>query len=127
MGLRCILYELCTFRHPFEAQIHGALILKILNQKPDPIDNSYSSDLNNLIFLLLDKDYKKRSICVEILKNNIVLNKIKSLGLYDYILNMNNSEQIADNKNVNNAKNSNRIIYYKSRISTRFCYSFCSF
>jgi NIMA (never in mitosis gene a)-related kinase len=55
-ALGCILYELCTFNHPFDARSQGALILKILNNKPEPIDNYYSRDLNNLINLLLDKN-----------------------------------------------------------------------
>jgi NIMA (never in mitosis gene a)-related kinase len=29
-SLGCVLYELCTLKHPFEAQNQGALILKIL-------------------------------------------------------------------------------------------------
>ena len=114
-ALGCILYELCTFRHPFEAKSHGALILKILNNKPDPIDNSYSSDLKNLIFLLLDKNSQKRPSCAEILKNSIVLNKVKSLGLYDYIVKMNNSEQIDNNKNYNNnVKISKKVLDFNS-------------
>ena len=29
-SLGCVLYELCTFRHPFEAKNQGALIMKIV-------------------------------------------------------------------------------------------------
>lgn len=32
-ALGCLLYELCTYRHPFEAQNQGALILKIIRGK----------------------------------------------------------------------------------------------
>ena len=31
-ALGCILYELCTFKHPFDAKSQGALILKIMNR-----------------------------------------------------------------------------------------------
>ena len=99
-ALGCILYELCTFRHPFEANSQGALILKILNSQPDPIDESYSKDLSNLIYLLLDKNCKKRPSCEEILKNNI--EKIKKFGLYDYIIKRNSSEKNHDVKYPNN-------------------------
>ena len=107
-ALGCILYELCTFKHPFEARSQGALILKILNNKPEPIDSHYSADLNNLIVLLLDKDSEKRPTCSEILKNNIVINKIKSLGLYEYIIKLHKSEY-NDNFN-NNVKISKKVL-----------------
>ena len=35
-ALGCILYELCTYRHPFEAKSQGALVLKILRNQPAP-------------------------------------------------------------------------------------------
>ena len=107
-ALGCILYELCTFKHPFEAKSQGALILKILNNKPEPIDSRYSSDLNNLIELLLDKEPEKRPTCSEILKNNIVINKVKSLGLYEYIIKLRKSEY-NDNFN-NNVKISKKVL-----------------
>ena len=53
-ALGCILYELCTYQHPFTAKSQGALILKILNDNPKPINNYYSDDLRNLINLIFD-------------------------------------------------------------------------
>ena len=44
-SLGCVLYELCTFKHPFEANNQGALILKIVRGKFAPIPSSYSSEL----------------------------------------------------------------------------------
>ena len=41
-SLGCVLYEMCTLRHPFEAQNQGALILKILRGKYNPIPDYYS-------------------------------------------------------------------------------------
>jgi NIMA (never in mitosis gene a)-related kinase len=32
-ALGCVLYELCTFKHPFEANNQGALVLKIIRGK----------------------------------------------------------------------------------------------
>ena len=98
-ALGCILYELCTFKHPFDAKSQGALILKILNNKPEPINDSYSIDLNNLIFMLLDKNCDKRPSCVDILKNKMVINKIKSIGLYDYIIKIDNGGNNQNNQN----------------------------
>ena len=106
-ALGCILYELCTFKHPFEARSQGALILKILNKKPEPIDNCYSSELNNLIFLLLDKNSENRPSCEEILNNKIDMKKIKHLGLYEYIKKLQKTEY---KDNFNNVKISQKVI-----------------
>ena len=55
-SLGCVLYELCTFRHPFEANNQGALILKIVRGKFTPVSNMYSTDLKNLVNSLLEKN-----------------------------------------------------------------------
>lgn len=59
-SLGCVLYELCTLRHPFEAANQGALALKILRANFNPIPATYSSDLRSLVDKLLTKDYRKR-------------------------------------------------------------------
>ena len=100
-ALGCILYELCTFKHPFEAKHQGGLIYKILNNKPEPINSYYSKELGNLIFLLLDKNSKSRPSCIEILNNNMVINKIKEFGLIDYVKKINKSR---NNSNKNKAR-----------------------
>ena len=52
-SLGCVLYELCTFRHPFEANNQGALILKIVKGKFEPIPSSYSFGLRKITEQLL--------------------------------------------------------------------------
>jgi len=56
----CVLYEMCTKRHPFEANNQAALILKIINGKYAPIPSSYSPELTDILNLCLNRDYKKR-------------------------------------------------------------------
>ncbi len=56
----CVLYEMCTKRHPFEANNQAALILKIINGKYAPIPSSYSPELTDILNLCLHRDYKKR-------------------------------------------------------------------
>jgi len=68
-ALGCILYEMATFKHPFNATNQGALILKILKGTYDPISSQYSSDLKMLIDMLLDKNYFQRPSVFEILTN----------------------------------------------------------
>jgi len=84
-ALGCILYELCTYNHPFNARSQGGLILKILNSNPEPISNRYSRDLKNLVNEIFNKDFKKRPSCLDILKMKYVIEKAKSLGLFNDI------------------------------------------
>jgi len=68
-ALGCILYEMATFRHPFNANNQGALILKILRGKYTPISatTDYSADLEKIIHLLLDKNHFSRPSMVDII------------------------------------------------------------
>lgn len=59
-SLGCVLYELCTLKHPFEAQNQGALILKILRSKYAPISPVYSRQLSEIIDKLLNKSSSAR-------------------------------------------------------------------
>ena len=84
-ALGCILYELTTYKHPFNAKCQASLILKILQSEPEPIHNYYSEDLQKLITLILDKNYLTRPSCYEILNLPFVIEKAKNLGLYSKI------------------------------------------
>ena len=86
-ALGCILYELCTYQHPFVARSQGGLILKILNENPKPINDCYSKELKTIISIIFDKDYQKRPSCVDILKMNFVIEKAKNLGIFADIKN----------------------------------------
>ena len=104
-ALGCILYELCTYQHPFTAKSQGALILKILNDNPKPINNYYSDDLRNLINLIFDKDYDKRPSCYDILKKKYVIDKAKAFGIFEDIKNSFPDIEKADDNNDNKEKN----------------------
>ena len=113
-ALGCILYELCTYQHPFTARSQGGLILKILNDNPKPIHTYYSKDLSDLIKLIFDKNFEKRPSCLDILKMKFVIEKAKSLGIYEDIkssfpeIENSNENNNNDNKEKNN-KNNNLI------------------
>lgn len=69
-ALGCILYEMATFKHPFNATNQGALILKILKGKYDPLSSrDFSSDLRKMVDLLLEKNHFKRPAITEIIRN----------------------------------------------------------
>ena len=48
-SLGCILYELCTLKHAFEAGNMKSLVLKILKGSYPPIPACYSRDLRDLV------------------------------------------------------------------------------
>lgn len=67
-ALGCILYELCTLKHAFNAENLLGLVFKIVQDKQDPIPNHYSEDMKSLVALLLNKNDKERPNALEILK-----------------------------------------------------------
>lgn len=73
-ALGCILYEMATYKHPFNATNQGALILKILKGKFDPISSKdYSVELKKMIDMLLERNHFKRPSINEILKNPSII------------------------------------------------------
>ena len=119
-ALGCILYELCTYHHPFTARSQGGLILKILNENPKSINDYYSKDLKHLIKVIFDKDYQKRPSCLDILKMNFVIEKAKSLGIFEDIKNsFPDIENSAANDKIKINKNNNKLgIHIKPIIVT---------
>ena len=82
-SLGCILYELCTYRHPFEATNQGALILKIVKGKFEPISSTYTMALKELTEKLLTKDPNKRPGLSHIFKMEAMKERMHLYG-YSY-------------------------------------------
>lgn len=80
-SLGCILYEMITFKHPFNAGSTPALFIKILNGKYDPLSASCSGDLKKMIEMLLEKNYYKRLSMKEIILHPSFQAKAKKLDL----------------------------------------------
>ena len=72
-ALGCILYEMASFKHPFNASNQGALILKILKGKYEAIGKDYSADLRRMIDLLLEKNHFKRPSIIDVIKHPSIL------------------------------------------------------
>ena len=112
-ALGCILYELCTFNHPFNAQCQASLVLKIIQNTPEQISNIYSDDLKKLINIILDKNHLTRPSCYEILNFPFVLEKAKQIGLYEKIKCL--YPDLSNNKKIENCNN----LYFKSYANIR--------
>jgi len=80
-ALGCVLYEMCTFKHPFDANNQGALVLKIIRGRYATIPSSYSRELSTLIDSCLSKDYRKRPSVRDILSLPTVVRKAQELNV----------------------------------------------
>lgn len=67
-ALGCVLYELCTLKHAFNAENLLGLVFKIVQDKQDPIPSIYSEDLKVLVHNLLNKNDRERPQVIDILK-----------------------------------------------------------
>ena len=59
-ALGCVLYELCTLRHAFEADNLLGLVWKIVHDQPAGIGAEYSAELQALVFAMLSKKAEQR-------------------------------------------------------------------
>ena len=71
-SLGCVLYEMCTTRHAFDAASIGLLINKILRGRYPPISATYSKDLRDLVAKMLSRDATKRPAASGIMGMQIV-------------------------------------------------------
>lgn len=78
-ALGVLLYEMCTFKPPFDAKSLHALGMKIVSGKYAPIGGSYSNDMRQLVARLLQVDQNKRPEIREILKYPYVSSRIRTL------------------------------------------------
>ena len=85
-ALGCILYEMASFKHPFNAKNQAALFLKILNGKYEPLSTKIPIDIKKMIERLLEKNYFKRPSMKEILLSTLFITKAQKVGMFDKLL-----------------------------------------
>eukprot|EP00801_Mesodinium_rubrum_P000640 Mrub_00640.p1 GENE.Mrub_00640~~Mrub_00640.p1 ORF type:complete len:668 (-),score=115.52 Mrub_00640:5-2008(-) len=78
-SLGCILYEMVTLKHAFDANSMKGLVLKILRGSYPPIPEMYSNEMKGLIAEMLNKDPKKRPSVKKILEKDFLAERIASL------------------------------------------------
>ncbi|XP_071846820.1 serine/threonine-protein kinase Nek1-like isoform X7 [Apostichopus japonicus] len=76
-ALGCVLYELCTLKHAFEAGNMKNLVLKIIRGSYPPVAPKYSYDLRNLINQLFKRNPRDRPSVNTILKKNFIMKRIR--------------------------------------------------
>ena len=75
-SLGCIIYEICSLRPPFRGTSLKGLKNNVLNGHYLPIPRIYSNELSKLIAKMLVIDPSKRISAGELLKEEIVINKV---------------------------------------------------
>ncbi|XP_074651096.1 serine/threonine-protein kinase Nek1-like isoform X2 [Tubulanus polymorphus] len=75
-SLGCVLYELTTLKHAFEAGNMKNLVLKIIRGSYPPVSPRYSYDLRNLIAALFKRNPRDRPSVNSILRKNFIQKKI---------------------------------------------------
>lgn len=75
-SLGCILYELCTLRHAFNAQNMAALAVQIIRGKYEPIPSCFSPELSVLIKKMLTSDQRLRPSINGVLNTPILKSKL---------------------------------------------------
>ena len=78
-SLGCILYEMVTLRHAFDANSMKGLVLKILRGSYPAIPNHYSNELKEIIADMLIKDPQKRPSMRKVLEKEFLQQRISKL------------------------------------------------
>ena len=107
-ALGCILYEMSTFRHPFEAKSQPALYLKIIKGVYDPLPARVGEEIKIMVHTLLEKNYFKRPNIKQVVSMNIFIEKAKKVGLIEKVLEV-----------VNENKNKKKVIVMNKKINER--------
>ena len=79
-SLGCLIYELASLKHPFEARSTSDLHYKVKNKKIPNVPYNYSAELNYIVKKCLLKDPNKRPSAFELIDNNVLKRKVRELG-----------------------------------------------
>ncbi|XP_036396730.1 serine/threonine-protein kinase Nek5-like [Megalops cyprinoides] len=75
-SLGCVLYELCTLKHPFEGSSLRQLVVKICKGRYNPVSPHYSCDLRSLITQLFKVSPRDRPSVNTVLKKPFLEKRI---------------------------------------------------
>lgn len=75
-ALGCVLYEMCTFSVPFEARTMEELRYKVMRGRYQPIPSCYSSELHQMIAVLLQIEPQNRPTIKALLESPSILRRM---------------------------------------------------
>ncbi|XP_045408485.1 serine/threonine-protein kinase Nek1 isoform X7 [Lemur catta] len=76
-ALGCVLYEMCTLKHAFEAGSMKNLVLKIISGSFPPVSLHYSYDLRSLLSQLFKRNPRDRPSVNSILEKGFIAKRIE--------------------------------------------------
>ncbi|XP_072784500.1 serine/threonine-protein kinase Nek1 isoform X14 [Taeniopygia guttata] len=76
-ALGCVLYEMCTLKHAFEAGNMKNLVLKIISGPFPPVSMHYSYDLRNLLSQLFKRNPRNRPSVNSILEKTFIAKRVE--------------------------------------------------
>ncbi|MEE6461009.1 hypothetical protein FKM82_001169 [Ascaphus truei] len=76
-ALGCVLYEMCTLKHAFEAGNMKNLVLKIIRGSYPPVSLHYTYDLRNLLSVLFKRNPRDRPSVSSILEKPFVFKRVE--------------------------------------------------
>ncbi|XP_073088930.1 serine/threonine-protein kinase Nek1 isoform X9 [Manis javanica] len=77
-ALGCVLYEMCTLKHAFEAGNMKNLVLKIISGSFPPVSLRYSHDLRSLLSQLFKRNPRNRPSVSSILEKGFIAKRIEN-------------------------------------------------
>ncbi|KAK8895083.1 hypothetical protein M9Y10_023525 [Tritrichomonas musculus] len=77
-SLGCILYELCTLKHAFNAPNMKQLMMNIIQARYTPVPSQYSQDLRSLVDRMLTKEPEKRPTINQILNTPYIKKQLSN-------------------------------------------------
>ncbi|XP_042198757.1 serine/threonine-protein kinase Nek1 isoform X3 [Callorhinchus milii] len=85
-ALGCVLYEMCTLKHAFEAGNMKNLVLKIIRGSYPPVSLHYSYDLRSLISWLFKRNPRDRPSVNSLLQKPFLSKRVERLLSHDLIV-----------------------------------------
>ena len=80
-SLGCLIFELASFKLPFDAENMAELRNNIINQAPVKLPSNYSSELQSILNKCLLKNPDVRPTAHQLLDNQVIKRKAKELGI----------------------------------------------
>ena len=97
-ALGVVIYEIVTLTKPFDALLTYQIVSQILNDNLPVLLSNYSTDLCNLMSVLLNKEHDKRPSAREILENEIFKRRLQEHQEMKCVCSKSKSGRITDKR-----------------------------